>query len=139
MRLNTPQGTKYVSKLTTFMTNSPEIARILQRKCAGDHSHVTLLNGLAKKAEVYPPALGKAICRGLKHQLLRDQNCEEPNLCGLTGQGPGPQYYDNITGAPLDAAMVRLARAEEMEFFRKMQVYEKVPLRECLSTTGKTP
>ena len=35
--------------------------------------------------------------------------------------------------------MVRKARTEEMQYFRDMRVYEKVPIEECISATGRKP
>eukprot|EP00973_Karenia_brevis_P032008 4417126-Karenia_brevis.AAC.1 len=66
-------GVGYVYKPTKFMTNAPAIADQLARKCSNvgqacKHRHVNLMNGRAKKAQIYPPELCKAICRGLKAQ-----------------------------------------------------------------------
>ena len=55
-------------KRTKFMTNSYHIAKELDRTCDGAHKHQALVGGRAKAAERYPPALCRAICRGLiKH------------------------------------------------------------------------
>ena len=35
--------------------------------------------------------------------------------------------------------MVREARKEEVEYIRKMNLYTKVPIKECLEKTGKQP
>ena len=51
-----------------------------------------------------------------------------------------PQWAaDDVTNEPLDPALVRKARAEEIEYFRQMGVYRKVPLATCLQATGKKP
>ena len=36
-------------------------------------------------------------------------------------------FVDDVTGKRLDHAMAKEARELEMDFFRKMKVYEKVP------------
>ena len=41
------------------------------------------------------------------------------------------EYWDNISGEWLDPSMVRSARKEEMEEFRKHGVYVKVPVKTC--------
>ena len=38
-------------------------------KCDGSHIHQPLVNGRAGPAAVYPPALCRAICRGLVKQI----------------------------------------------------------------------
>ena len=40
---------------------------------------------------------------------------------------------------PLDPALVRKARAEEIDDFRQMRVYKKVLLEKCMKATGKRP
>ena len=59
------QGMGFVKKSTGFMTNAWEIAGELSKKCSGDHRHITLLNGRAKRAEVYPDDLCVRIVDGL--------------------------------------------------------------------------
>ena len=55
-------------KSTSFMTNSSCIARKLAVRCQGGHRHQPLVSGRAKKAEVYPEELCKAVVRGLKEE-----------------------------------------------------------------------
>ena len=52
-------------KPTKFMTNSSVIGRELSRKCDGSHEHQPLIDGRARDAARYPPALCGAICRGI--------------------------------------------------------------------------
>ena len=47
--------------------------------------------------------------------------------------------FDDVTGASLDPTLVKEARNKEMEYFRKMQVYKKVPRSKCFAATGKGP
>ena len=39
----------------------------------------------------------------------------------------------------MDPEGVRLARHEEIDFFKKMEIYRRVPLHECWEKTGKAP
>ena len=48
---------KLVMKPTGFMTNAAGIADELGKTCDGSHSHVKLLNGRVRRAEVYPDEL----------------------------------------------------------------------------------
>ena len=59
-------------KPTKSMTNSSVIGRELNRKCNGSHEHQPLIDGRARDAARYPPALRRAICRGIaKEKALR--------------------------------------------------------------------
>ena len=59
-----------IQKTTGFLTNSPEIAKELSRRCSGNHQHLQLKGGnLTKQAQVYPPELCKAICRGAAREF----------------------------------------------------------------------
>jgi hypothetical protein len=65
-------GEGHVKKLTRFMTNAPCLAESLRRSCPGDHRHITLVDGRAKSAEVYPDGLCKAMCAGFRKQTEQD-------------------------------------------------------------------
>ena len=54
------------------MTNARGIADELGKKCPRNHSHVYLLNGRAKRAEVYPEELSRQILIGLTEQMMLD-------------------------------------------------------------------
>ena len=49
------------------------------------------------------------------------------------------EFWDDISGKPLDKKLVIKARMEEMGELAKHTVYEKVPLEECWNTTGAAP
>lgn len=68
---------------TGFMTNSPCIALQLKGRCPNRsgyymHRHVQLQGGKAKAAQVYPPELCKAVCRGLIKQVEADKKRAVP-------------------------------------------------------------
>ena len=58
-------------KETTWLINGESIVEALRASCTEDHPHASLMGGRARQAQVYPPALCKAIVRGLKNQLRR--------------------------------------------------------------------
>ena len=60
-------------KPTRFMTNSRSIGHELRRKCDGAHPHQPLVDGRAKDATRYPPALCRAICRGIAKEKMQRQ------------------------------------------------------------------
>ena len=46
---------------------------------------------------------------------------------------------DDQSGAELDPQEVERAMIAEIEYFKSMGVYEKVPIEECWSVTGSDP
>ena len=52
---------------------------------------------------------------------------------------PVEKFIDDISGAPLDADLVRRARAEELKHFKEHAVYKKVSIEECKRLTGRGP
>ena len=48
-------------------------------------------------------------------------------------------YIDQKTGEPLDPALARAARLEEVSFMKKIGLYDEVPIQECWERTGKGP
>ena len=61
----------------------------------------------------------------------------KPQICQV--QGGEPEFWDDLSGKPLDTEMVLKAREDEMGEFAKHGVYEKVPVSECWNSTGKPP
>ena len=66
------EGPGPVLKPTLFLTNSAEVRRELAQKCKGCSRHVQLMEGRASAAQVYPPALCRAVCRGIIGQARLD-------------------------------------------------------------------
>ena len=151
------EGVGYVRKETLWMTNSKILAEILEGQCDGEHRHVHLINGRARQAQIYPPRLVKAILAGVKKELEeRGEVCE---LSELVGAGPSPddigneqegelhdpdqvpegEFYDAITGTPLDPKKVVKAREEEMEWVKKQDLWEVVDESLCWQETSRPP
>ena len=49
------------------------------------------------------------------------------------------EAWDDVSGAQLNTAKVKAARAEEVKVAHDFNVYDKVPVAECWSETGKAP
>ena len=47
--------------------------------------------------------------------------------------------WDDVSGTELDPELILKAREEEMEQFRKHEVYEKMKEEVCWAVTGKGP
>ena len=56
----------------------------------------------------------------------------EPDASGFTAS-------DYFTGTPLDPGKVMAARAEEIRYFKDMNVYEYTTISECKRFTGRPP
>ena len=56
-------------KRTTWMSNGEHLIRALEAKCSGDHDHASLMQGRAKQAQVYPPALCAAFANSIIQSL----------------------------------------------------------------------
>ena len=63
----------FVKKPTRLLTDSPFIGESLSLRCQGQHRHIELIGGgRAKRAEVYPDSLCRAILTGLISQMKYD-------------------------------------------------------------------
>ena len=49
------------------------------------------------------------------------------------------EAYDDLIGDALDPELMKKARKEEIIYFKKMGVYDKVEVEECYKVTGKAP
>ena len=110
-----------MKKPTKYVTNSKVIAEMMDQYCKNDvgvgpiHRHVELIGGIAHFAAKYPPALVKAVLRGLRLQLLQDGSLSELDLkvggpvlsepiCASFDENvlaEAISYYANISGEEL--------------------------------------
>ena len=129
------------------------------------YHHVRLENWLTRKAQEYPPELCRAICKGIIEQLEADRRGEffigsidkhqtasseqlknaqkelqqRYRVVEEEDEEAGMEAYDDVSGAQLDPKQVQRARQEEIDYVRKMKLYEKVPIAECRRKIGKSP
>ena len=47
------EGEGLVRRRTNILTNLPEVAKRVARRCSGDHRHVNLIGGRAKRGQIY--------------------------------------------------------------------------------------
>ena len=118
------------------------------------HEHMVLINGRPNMAQVYPDKLCRAICEGFKEQLehdrkgqllIADYDLDESRtsreLLNMSKQLKEFYYtveenndkevetaWDDVSGAELKPELVKKARQEEMQYVRKMRLYDKVPV-----------
>ena len=159
-------GEGFVRKSTGFMTNAPCVAMELMRRCPNRcrkmaHRHVTLEGGRTRPAQVYPDELCRAICRGMMDQIDRDRRGqfmlanlqgtrkeandiqEQLNIEFKTVEEDQPEElepaWDDVVGAQLEVDKAKKARAEEVEYIRRLKLYTKVHASERWRNTGKAP
>ena len=61
-------------KRTGFVSSNWPVVEDIDGTCSGEHDkHNHILGGRATHANVYPPALCQAMCRGIARQKLLDQ------------------------------------------------------------------
>ena len=151
MGLEVPkQGRGLVYKATKFVTNSKEVAKLLDRHCTNRtggplHRHISLIGGLAHLCAKYPDELVYTVLQGIKNQMLVD-GCL--NSIQAYSSGPDPteplfpeefqeeveQFYDDISGEQLPPKLVQEARAEEIGWIHKIGLYDKVPRGQAVAS-----
>ena len=148
-----------VLKPTKWMSNSPALLSRLSRTCTrGTHVHTHLVGGRAAGAAIYPPNLCVQILRGFRDQLRHDQalagqkeeQIDEMADVELSAMDWGELnavdwvddntiFYDDVTGEVLDRRLVLAARQEEIQFYRKKQVYDVADRAQARAETGRDP
>ena len=111
-------------KPTGFMGNSPQILSRLMRHCEGGHAHQPLLHGRARRAEVYPPRLCRAVVQGSIEEVNQSQLVflgEEEAVENADGAGEDDEAIDG------EEELRRLKVAEEDPNGELEEVSERVP------------
>lgn len=96
-----------------------------------DEYDVQVLTNTARIAEEVTRMTARAILhsaaeRGAKEQWKADECWILETI--TTTERSTPMYWGDLTGEPLDSAAVQKARDLEIKYFRKTQVYDKVPV-----------
>ena len=113
------------------------------------HQHVQLIGGKAKAAEIYPDDLVATLLRGLlreRHNLrllgsleFGPCNDEADIPTDLDMGGDWNEFIDEVSGKPLETSKVEAARAEELDFAERYNLWTAVPIQEAWDVTGKGP
>ena len=103
-----------------------------------------LIGGKAKAAEIYPDDL-----RGLlreRHNMrilgsLEFGACnDEPDIPTDYEVSEGwDEFIDEVSGKPLETSKVEAARAEELDFAERYNLWTAAPIQEAWDVTGKGP
>ena len=153
-----------IRKRTRWITNSIPVAKALKVICKSSDTKawkrtLTFEEGRVRIATNYPPKLLEAIARGVKAQLVLDGQTKEIGHVG----GPDPHEEANYedyqhdmlpdatelyvkepvidanSGVELEPKKVAVARATELEWIKKQNVYSKVPTEMCYQETSRPP
>ena len=129
------------------------------------HQHVGFESGRTRAAQICPEKLCKAICIGLQKRIETDrkgqpltmtmdntrqvsskelmsvakQVAEEYHIVEEDDNEELGAAWDDVSGAALDPTEVKQIREEEVDYVHKMQLYDKVPVEECMRATGRKP
>ena len=157
-----PHSGEPIMKPSGFMTNSAQIAACLSARCEGKSGMCSRPKGglhrlcsgrLAREAAKYPPGLCRAVLRGIRNQMREDgmlsAGCygvqvasdDAEVMKNMKGpeQGYSGKFRDELTGQLLKDSLVREARAKELAFFCRKNVWVKVPIGEARRRSGRQP
>ena len=149
------KGEGFIKKPTMWITNSVEIAKVLDKRCDSKsdpaHRHCDFMSLGSRKgriAERYPDKLVHAVLAAFRRQL---QSSGEIGAleCGPHVDEPDPwcadpSYYhsvfDSTSGKALDPDLVSEARKQEMTFLLKeLGAYSYDTVENCVNASGKRP
>ena len=136
-------------KRTKFLTNIPEAKTELGVMCDKSHEHQQLIAGRAKKAEIYPEGLCKAICRTVMKLKERLKANLEHVFTVMSGDKdtkwilkldkhtdehgePSWSAWDDVNRVWLDPEEVKKARQEEMTYIQDMGVFRLINRAEAV-------
>ena len=158
----TADGHELVKKRTVFMTNSQAIKHEIAVWCDGKHQHGHLVNGRTVAAATYPRRLVEALLRGIRRELqgvgqMYGMNAggptvdeasvevQEQDFVNKVAGDPAPEnqstssrFWDEITGKELNPEKVLAARRADVEYMRRLGVYEEATEEDCIRD-GCTP
>ena len=137
------------AKPTGFVSNCRHLLNKLAKRCKGSgglcsdgRQHATCSSTTARDAQVYGRRLCKAMLEGMQAQL-KELGMLQSGILGIQAaaaeweadellaadrprEGFSGKFRDDLTGQILNDALVAAARAKELEYFAKTQVWQKV-------------
>ena len=140
MRSSDSQGDGFASRPTPVITNSSALTAHLDGRCVGGHRHLHAEAGSSQPASHYTKELCDRILDGLeidmvmKKKLLLVAELDQVRHADMCDASHNANFFvncvDGRTGLALDPERVQQARAEEMNTFAEMGVYEHVSEQE---------
>ncbi|CAK0826820.1 unnamed protein product [Prorocentrum cordatum] len=154
-------GDRLAKKPTGWMSNNKEVLDEVCKRCPNDtgigsrHEHSTFVGRNMRVAERYPVKLLRAILRGLRRHLSNKKvlthsaldagpnvDDEEISLKDFVGKWRDTlrtEFYDDLTGLPLDSTRVKAARRLEMDFMAQLGAWVYAREEDCQRELGRRP
>ena len=123
-------------KPTGFATNGRRIAERLGDWCDRSHQQTVLMGGSVRQAAACPTRLVDVVLVALRQELEDLGQLHAMDGGGPTADEPSLEeqwaetYYDEVSGALLDPALVKQARMLEVDYMHQLKVYEEASLEE---------
>ena len=108
------------------MTNSPSIAARITRTSSQKQKERMMVDR-------------KTICNDIRQGLADQKEVDDAMDIDALDWQEEEQYFDAITGVQLNPELVKIARQEEILYYRMMEVYSKVNKAVAFEKTGKPP
>ena len=123
-----------LSRKKGIVANSYEIAKSV-RESVSDEFSVELVKE-AVISELTASGRLDSVCEHV-NQAETSRDCQS---LGSHNEGmQSDRFWDDVSGKTLFPDLVRRAREEEMKHIKDMDVYCKVPITQCIESTGSKP
>ena len=160
VKVMTSKGPRKVEGNINVITNSSKVAEAFERypdkiveyetnKEPDDIQTQKLIKSDISRLIERSQAIKDIIGEKTKEQLSEDRKKHEGLILAFeASQEDGEtesdsigsqEFYDHVNGGKLDAKKVKEARLEEIRYFKKMRVYEKVSKRMCRQSKQRSP
>ncbi|CAK0830057.1 unnamed protein product [Prorocentrum cordatum] len=155
------RGDRLAKKPTGWMSNNKEVLDEVCKRCPNDtgigsrHEHSTFVGRNMRVAERCPVKLLRAILRGLRRHLsnkkvlalsaldagpnVGDEEISLKDFVGKWRDTLRTEFYDDLTGLPLDPTRVKAARRLEMDFMAQLGVWVYAREEDCRRELGRRP
>ena len=138
-----------------FISTMPAIDAVFGGRLRQEgHEHAQSSGSEARDAQACPPQLYKTIMSAIELQRKWDERGIKL-LATIEAEGDIParganipeeestseilEAWDDASGEDLDPATVLAARREEIEYYKEMGAFTKVPISQCIARTGRKP
>ncbi|CAK0792782.1 unnamed protein product, partial [Prorocentrum cordatum] len=154
-------GDRLAKEPTGWICNNKEALDEVCKRCPSDtgigsnHEHSTFVGRNMRVAERYPVKLLRAILRGLRRHLgnrkvlalsaldagpnVGDEEISLKDFAGRWRDALRTEFYDDLTGLPLDPARVKAARRLEMDFMAQLGAWVYAREEDCQRELGRRP
>ena len=127
-------GSGLNKKPTRLATNSPVIARRMERRCSGGHDHTLVMQGKPKLAQVYPDQFCRELLKALRQQVRQDEGFSKAVFATEAGGESSDEEVEQRAGQHVRPELT--VEIGEQEGNRKVTEEEKAAVRRLHNNTG---